>query len=124
MTDTKTKPGLSKAELSQFTGSENWYRHPLARKVLYTDGAKYIADAAGAYWLIDEIAFAQADAKLSGEEFQVWKLIVADDGSATLICEDGNDRVVSRKALTFTDFAAPGIELWFANGVIYLPSEH
>jgi uncharacterized protein DUF6876 len=27
--------------------------------VLFTDGAKYVADQAGAYWLINEIALAQ-----------------------------------------------------------------
>jgi hypothetical protein len=56
MTTTKT---LTKSDLSQFTGSEQWYRHGLVRDVLFTDGAKYVADAGGAYWLIDKIAFAR-----------------------------------------------------------------
>ena len=51
---------LTQSDLDQFTGSENWYRHGINRKVLFTDGAKYVADQAGAYWLIDEIAFALA----------------------------------------------------------------
>ena len=38
--------------LSQFTGSEHWYRHGLVRHIIFTDGAKYVADAAGAYWLL------------------------------------------------------------------------
>ena len=42
-----------------FTRTENWYRHGLVRDVLFTDGAKYVADQAGAYWLLDEIAVAQ-----------------------------------------------------------------
>jgi hypothetical protein len=50
---------FSEAALRQFTGSEHWYRHGLNRAVLYTDGAKYVADQGGAYWLIDEIALAQ-----------------------------------------------------------------
>jgi hypothetical protein len=33
-----------------------WHRHGMVRGVLYTDGAKYVADRAGAYWLFDEIA--------------------------------------------------------------------
>ncbi len=48
---TKT-PTLTQADLRQFTGSEHWYRHGLNRKVLFTDGAKYVADTAGAYWLL------------------------------------------------------------------------
>jgi hypothetical protein len=52
MTTTKT---LTKADLRQFTGSETWWRHGLVRDVLFTDGAKHVADAGGAYWLLDEI---------------------------------------------------------------------
>jgi hypothetical protein len=124
MTNTCTKSSLNLSDLDQFTGTEQWHRHPLMRSVFFTDGAKYVADTAGAYWLLDEIAFAQASAKVAREEFQVWKLAVAANATATLTCKDGNDHVVSRKTLSFTDFPAPGIELWFANGVIYLPSEH
>ena len=47
---------LRKADLMQFTGTKQWYRHALNRKVLFTDGAKYVADTACAYWLHDEIA--------------------------------------------------------------------
>jgi hypothetical protein len=45
MSETK----LTHAELAQFTGSEQWYRHGLVRNILFTDGAKYVADRAGAY---------------------------------------------------------------------------
>jgi hypothetical protein len=110
--------------LHQFTGSETWYRHWFVRRVLFTDGAKYVADQAGAYWLIDEIAFAQKNQPtVSTEEFQVWKLTVEPPSKGTLTCEDGNDRVVFSKQLDFTDFPEPGIELWFENDTIYLPSE-
>ena len=69
MTDTKT---LTKADLIQFTGSEHWYRHAMVRDILYTDGVKHVAETAGAYWLIDEIAFAQRfDKLLAAEEFQL-----------------------------------------------------
>jgi hypothetical protein len=51
MSDTTS---LNLADLAQFTGSEHWYRHGMVRSVLFTDGAKYVADIAGAYWLLDE----------------------------------------------------------------------
>ena len=124
MTDTLNQPRLNEADLAQFTGTEQWHRHGFMRSVLYTDGAKYVADTAGAYWLIDDIAFAQADPRIAGEDFQVWKLAVRPDTTATLTCEDGNGRVVCRKDLTFTSFPEPGIDLWYSGGVIYLPSEH
>lgn len=115
---------LSDSALSQFTGSECWYRHGLVRQILFTDGAKYVADEGGAYWLLDEIAFAQRfEKRVRAEEFQVWRLTVKPDQTATLVCEDGNHRTVFTKALDFTDFPIERIELWFENNTIYLPSE-
>ena len=114
---------LTEAALSQFTGSEHWYRHGLARDILFTDGAKYVADQ-GAFWLLDEIALAQRGQKrVAAEEFQVWKLTVKPDRTATLACEDGNGRTVFEKAIEYTDFPAERVELWFENSTIYLPSE-
>jgi len=121
----KTIAKLSPADLRQFTGSENWYRHSLNPKVLFTDGAKYVADEGGAYWLLDTIACAQRyDHDLARQPFQVWKLEVRPDHSATLTVEDGNYKPLYSRALEFTDFPATEITLWLSNNVIYLPSEH
>lgn len=117
-------PKLTEADLNQFTGSEHWYRHALNRNVLFTDGAKYVADEGGAYWLLDAIALAQLyEKRVAAEEFQVWKLAVRPDRTATLTCEDGNYNVVYARQLDFTDFPAPEVTLWFENDTIYLPSE-
>jgi hypothetical protein len=122
MTNTKT---LCKADLMQFTGSEQWYRHALNRAVVFTDGAKHVADAGGAYWLLDEIALSQRYEKaVSAEEFQCWKLTVHDDQTATLLCDDGNGRGVFSKHIEYTDFPLPEITLYFTNKTILLPSEY
>lgn len=43
-------PDELRQNLSRFSGTEHYYRtHP---GVLATDGAKYLADQAGAYWLL------------------------------------------------------------------------
>jgi hypothetical protein len=116
---------LSEADLAHFTGSENWYRHGIARDVLFTDGAKYVADQGGAYWLLDEIALAQRYQKaVAAEEFQVWTLTVNPDHTARLACDDGNKKIVFAKVIPFTDFPIERITLWFENNTIYLPSEH
>jgi hypothetical protein len=112
------------ADLHLFTGTEQWYRHPLNRAVLFTDGAKYVADQVGAYWLLDEIALAQCGVQaLKAEPFQVWKLDV-EGSRATLTCGDGNAEQIYAKEITFTDFPSPGITLWFTDNVILLPSEY
>jgi len=116
---------LDLADLSQFTGTEQWHRHGIVRDVLFTDGAKYVADQAGAYWLLDEIALAQRGSnRVAGEAFQLWKLTVNADHTATLACEDGNGNAVYSKAIPYTDFPLPEIALYFTDGVILLPSEY
>ena len=122
---TTTTKSFSHAALRQFTGSENWYRHPLNRAVLFTDGAKYVADSAGAYWLIDEIALAQrSQPAVAGEGFQLWKLTVKPDSTATLTCEDGNGHAVFTKEIEFTDFPADRVEFYFTDNTLLLPSEY
>jgi len=116
---------LTKDDLRQFTGSEHWYRHGINRHVLFTDGAKYVADTGGAYWLLDAIAICQRyEKRVAATRFQIWKLIVRPDHTATLTCDDGNYNVVYTQQLEFTDFPLDEISLYFTNNVIYLPSEH
>lgn len=120
-----TTKTLTKSDLMQFTGSEQWYRHGMVRDVLYTDGVQYVAETAGAYWLIDEIAFAQrGNRRVAAEEFQLWKLAVNPGHTARLACEDGKGRVVFSKAIEFSDFPLPEIVLYFTNKTILLPSEY
>ena len=121
MSDTKA---FDPSILSQFTGTEHWYRHALVRSILFTDGAKYVADMAGAYWLLDEIALAQKfEPAIAAEGFQVWKLSV-QGSAATLTCDDGENRVVFTKAIPFTDFPGNGVTLWCTGGVIMVPNEY
>lgn len=125
MSSSSETPRLAIAELRQFTGSETWYRHALNRRTVYTEGVQFLAERAGAYWLVDEILLIQPEAaKLKLPEFQCWKLTVHEDRSAALVCFDGNYAERYRKRISWTDFPLPEIELWFANNTLYLPSEH
>lgn len=119
-----TQNTLTSADLRQFTGTENWYRHGIARNVLYTDGIKYLAETAGAYWLIDEIALAQSLAKIAAEPFQSWNLKVRPDYTALLTCDDGNSNIRLSKEIPFTVFPLEEIAIYFANNVIMLTSEY
>lgn len=114
---------LSESDLAQFTGTENWHRHGVNRSVLFTDGAKFLADQGGAYWLLDEIAIAQRIRNVAREEFQLWKLVVRPDRTAKLTCDDGNGNIVLTREIQWTDFPLPEISLYFENNVILLPSE-
>ncbi|SRR6266852_2345238 len=121
---TETKKTLNEADLANFTGSEQWYRHFLG-KSLFTDGVKYVADQAGAYWLLDEIAINQTRAKVRTEEFQVWVLKVdLEKHKAVLTCDDGNGNVVFTKRIDYTDFPLAEIKFYYTDGTLLLPSEY
>ncbi|MBU0800639.1 MAG: hypothetical protein KKA05_06500 [Alphaproteobacteria bacterium] len=111
--------------LKDFTGTEQWYRHPLFRAFTYTDGVKFIAGEAGAYWMLDLIFGLQHELpKLQETPFQVWDLTVNDDKSAVLTCTDGNYGPVHEHKLTYTDFPLPKFRFYLTNQVLLLPSEY
>lgn len=110
-------------ELGQFTGSETVYRHPLFRKFVYTEGVQFLAQKAGAYWLVEYIFSHQLNAKIKMEEFQVWKIKVEEGHRALIWVEDGNNNLVESFKLEFTDFPLPEFTLWFSNNTLLLPSE-
>lgn len=115
---------LTEADLRQFTGTENIYRHALVRHVRYTDGARHVAEAGQAYWLLDAIACSQLDPKIAAEPFQLWTLSVHEDQSAELRCTDGNGTVIKSERIGFTDFPLKSIELYCTDNTILLPSEY
>lgn len=118
------KPVLTKSKLCQFTGTAYWYRHHINRSIHYTDGVKYVAEVGEAYWLIDEIALIQNDARIAPQEFQHWTLTVNDDSTARLVCYGGNRNTVYEKDVAFTGFPLDTISFYLANNVLLLPSEY
>lgn len=123
MTQPKT---LTANDLAQFTGTSQYYQHPLGLK--YTDGVKHLADNAQAYWLLDAIASWQSDSRIRDDnqlqEIQFWKLMVNSDQSATLICERDQDDVAVTQTIPFTDFCLESVTIYCQEGVMLLPSEY
>jgi hypothetical protein len=124
MTD---EPAFSAADLRQFTGSEQFFRHGLSRKHIYTEGVHYLARRAGCYWLLDKIALHSTPA-IDAEDFQVWTLTLKPDRTAVIVTEDGNGTVLKTEDITWTDFPLPEISLWAERNerggfTIMLPSE-
>jgi hypothetical protein len=123
MTKATTEAQLKEA-LRQFTGTETWYRHPLFRTFCYTEGVQYLAEQAGAYWLISDILACQDDPRVKAQGFQEWKLMVNEDRSAVLTCADGDLHIVYSQDYGFTDFPLQSCKLWLTNAVLLLPSEY
>lgn len=104
-------------ELAGFIGTESYtnLRYPwLRRRFLLTDGTKYLADQAKAYWLMDAIASHQTNQAVAAEEFQFWKLDVNEQRAAVLTCTDGNDKELARQDIPYTDFPLTTITLYAA----------
>lgn len=113
------------AELAQFTGTENWHRfNPFMRNLTATDGVMYLADKAGAYWLLDIIASLKLVPKCKNEPFITCKLVKNEEGGATFIATDGNTTKLYTQEIPYTDFPMNEITLYFIDNVILLPSEY
>lgn len=120
-------------QLPYFSGTETWHRwSPLFPKVTLTEGTKWLADNAGAYWLMDAIASYQKDCEKDEMlcDMQFWTLRVNEDKTATLICERDTDDVAFKQEIEYTDFPLKEIKLYCASGgpqntmVILLPGEY
>lgn len=113
-----------KAELRQFTGSEQVFYNQPFRQYRYTEGVQYLAEKTGAYWLLDHIFANQMLDVLKCQPFQVWKITVNDDQSARISVEDGNDHELTFFLLGYTDFPLAEFSLWFIDETLLLPSEY
>ena len=113
------------ADLAQFYGTDNWWKHWTGR-INYTDGVKFLAEKAEAFWLIDLVASHQT-ARLRQEEFQIWTLTVDREKTpvAVATCQADTDApVLVRQEIGHTDFPLPSITLWLVKGALMLPSEY
>jgi hypothetical protein len=116
------------ANLAHFSGSCEAFAHH-SRRIRFTEGLAYLAEKAGAYWLIDAIASYQGprlDAKAAG--FQVWTLTVTD-GKAVLECRaDTNAPALVRQEIEYTDFPLASMKLYVQGEAGYrmlmLPGEY
>ena len=115
-------------ELRQFTGTEAYTRwSALFRNFVLTDGALYLAENAGAFWLMDAIASHLGSYKNEG--FVVAHLcMIGSTGKWSLLLEDGNDNTLAEQIIEYSDFPLDEITLYVIAQedlrVILLPSEY
>ena len=112
-----------KTELAFFTGSEKFYKaYP---NLIITDGVKFLAERAEAFWLIDLVFSYQTIAKVKKEPFQVYELTVdLNTKSSKMVCTDGNENILYTQNIPFTTFPLESIKLYYTDGTILLPSEY
>ena len=112
------------AALTQFTGTERYYR--INRRCLLTDGTRYLAEEAGAFWLMD--AAASYLIELGTDDWFVQIQLQVTGSKALLKLEDGNGHVRAQQEIPYTDFPVPQQTLYACwdgeHWVIMLPSEY
>ena len=109
------------AALRRFTRTENYHRHSAFS---YTDGVKFLAEEAGAYWLLDHIASRQKRARKdkSLRAYQVWHLTVGGS-RGVLACQRRDGMEIFREEIAFTAFPLQEVSLHLEDGVLRLPWE-
>jgi hypothetical protein len=115
--------------LKHFHGSETIFQIPLL-KTRYTNGLKYLAEAAECFWLITDTSVI-AKSLMDRSEFITidFKRLPADkhDHSgyeAEIQYSDGNGNILETHRYNITDFPLDELQLFFVNGTLMLPSEY
>jgi hypothetical protein len=115
--------------LQHFRGSEMLYKIPLTG-TRYTEGIKYLANAAECYWLItDASIMAKCLMKLSSfitVDFKRLSQEKQDQSGyeAEIIYSDGNDNILEAHRYRITDFPLDELRLYFVDNTLMLPSEY
>lgn len=125
---------LTKSALSNFIGTEQYYRH-IFRQMVYTDGVHYLVEN-GAAWLVDAVASYQPDKRVKGNprlrDFQLWELSAGKaDSSVVLTCrEDSGTKPIITQNIEYSDFPREMLPFTLYvepsehGPVCLLPSEH
>ncbi len=100
-------------DLRQFYGSEKYYR---LGKLVYTEGIKFLTEN-GCHWLVYDISLFQMLPAIEKQDFQSWVLTVKDN-VGELVCTDGNDNILHRVNIPYTDFPLPEITIFVERGSI------
>ena len=118
-----------KEGLQHFHGTEMFYQIPLLR-TRFTDGLKYLANAADCFWLITDTSVI-AKSLMNRSEFITidFKRLSEDKQDITgyeaeIIYTDGNDNILEKHGYRATDFPLDELRLFFVNDTLMLPSEY
>lgn len=111
--------------VKQFYGTTMWYE--VYPQLLLTDGTKWVADEAEAYWLVADIPWSIAK-MIRKKDWGTVILTVNEDKSATVTVDDGNGHEYYRQKIEYTDFPVNSFKFWAiydgTNIVCLLPSEY
>jgi hypothetical protein len=140
-------PAILAEELEvRFRGGTQRYHRLTVGGLVCTDGVRYLAEQAGAYWLLNVIQSYQGQQAVRKAPFQVWRLTVDLEAKTGVVLayEDSDSAngvplvratgsggwprfvpgYLVRQELEYTDFPLPEVKVWVIDGVIMLPCEY
>ena len=116
---------ITENDLVQFTGTEQYYRY---HNLLLTDGAFYLAEKAGCFWLMDVIWSHAIENRWFGQEDFITCNLTVQDTVGDIALDDGNGNILATHHVPFTDFPLDKIQLYLVRGehhfVVMLPGEY
>lgn len=111
------------SNLNQFSGTEKYYR--ITQRHLLTDGTKYLAEKAKCFWLMVAIA---SHLSTHREDTYAVAHIKVNGTSAVLTLDDGNENIIAKQEIEYTDFPFELMKLYCGfdgeHWVIMLTSEY
>ena len=124
-----SKATAIKTGLQHFHGSETMYQIPLTR-TRYTNGIKYLANAAECYWLVMDTSVMSKS--LSSKSYFItidFKRLPTKEQQiqgceATITYSDGNGNNFYTHKYRVTDFPLEELRLFFVDNTLMLPSEY
>jgi hypothetical protein len=125
----KTQVNKIKAELQYFIGSESFYKIPLIG-TRFTDGIKYLADAAECFWLVTDASVIAKSLMSKSYFITVDFKRLSETEREESQCEalinysDGNGHIFETHRYHVTDFPLDELRLFFIDGTLMLPSEY
>ena len=118
-----------KEGLQHFHGTEMFYQIPLLR-TRFTDGLKYLANAADCFWLITDTSVIAKSLMNRSEFITIHFKRLSEEKQdysgyeAEIIYSDGNDNILEKHGYRATDFPLDELRLFFVNDTLMLPSEY
>jgi hypothetical protein len=110
-------------DLSQFYGTENYYKTCLfSPNLKHTDGVQYFAEQAGAFWFLDIIA-TEVYPLTKKEPFLSIKMTVIN-WTAQITVENGDLKTLKTKKIEYTDCPQGLYEFFLTDDVLMLTSEY
>lgn len=114
-------------DLSNFTGTENYYSSTF-KSLNLTDGIHYLREKLNCYWLIDIVESVQYLAKIrDNKEFIVWKIEVKEDKSFKVTAWNDTpykSELLYKQEGKYTDFILKDFEFYQEQDVLLLKTEH